>query len=301
MANPSDKKLYLVAEGTPGLTPAAPVFQYFPYSPGDSITFVADVATSSVNLPGRNAAGATKTAYRAEGSIQNDFSRSTVTDLLLASAHSGSWISNSLTASDVDSSFTIEQSVKEGAVTNYRRATGLQVNKMSITATAGSGTVAASYELIGMGATHTTSVFNGATYSPSVLPILLSGADITNVSIGGLTGVQYTKLEYNVEHSRSAQYIFGSTAAGGIGTEGSRTSTLALSIMRKNWDAETAFTTSNSIVTATVDFGAGANGYRLTFKGNVALPEDEEEGGSMFAKMTLTAAGDASIVWSRLT
>lgn len=222
-------------------------------------------------------------------------------DTLLASAHSGTWATNTLVASDVDSSFTVEKSFKEGAVTNYRRVKGCQVSSFSLSCTAGSGTIPASYDVIGLGADHSTTAVPSSTYTPVVMPGVLCGADINNVSIGGLTGVKYAKLDYSVEHSRSAQSVFGSYNAEGIGTEGARTATLALSLLRKNWDAETAFATSNAIVTAVVEFGSGAAGYRLTFKGTASVPEDEDEGASMYAKVTLTAAGSGAITWTKLT
>ena len=295
--NPSDISFAITTEVTPGTTPATGVYKKLDHVPGTAPSYTSDFIESPVLSANRASAGNRKTNFRVENGLKSHLCRDDAIELLMQSAFSGVWTEagavgeggDTLKASDVDTSLTIEKKVA-GSPTLYSRYNGCQVSKMALSVEA-SGNAEVSFDVMGMGRTTATSA-SALTYENASSNLKLTGRDVSSVSIAGLTGIQFRSLELSVEHSREARDAFGSASAVGIGTSGNRKVMLKLSFYRTDFTPE-AVLVGDAPVAVSFTIGSGVDGFTFTLPAaTAAVPADAEDGSKYMVEVEFTARRD---------
>lgn len=295
----SDISFGLIKEVTAGTTPASGIYLKMDHVPGTAPNYTSDFLESPVLSANRSSAGNRKTNFRVDGGVKTHFCRDAAIELLLSSALSGDWVETGavgdagdvLKAGDTDTSISIEKKVA-GTPALYSRFNGCQVSKFALTCQA-SGNAEASFDFMGMGRTTATTA-SALTYANASSNTKLNGADVSSVTIGGLSGVTFRSLELNVEHNREARDGFGLTSAIGIGTSGNRKVTLKVSFYRESFSPETVLA-GDASVAVSFTIGSGVNGYTVTLPAATAnTPMDAEDGSKYLVEVEFTAKYDAT-------
>lgn len=295
--NPSDIQFAIIKEAVAGTFPASGALLKIDHVPGNSPSYTSDMIDSPVVSTARASGGSRKTNYRVEGSLKTHLSRDAATELLLQSALSGLWVEaggvgdagDVLKAGDTDTSFSIEKKVN-GTPALYSRYSGNQVSKFSLTVDA-SGNAEASFDVLGMGRVTSTTA-SALTYSNASANLKLAGPDVNNITVGGLSGLQFRTLELSVEQNREARDAFGSTSAIGIGTSGNRKVTLSATFYRTDFSPESVLA-GDGTVPVSFTIGLGAESFTFTIPAaNASIPQDEEDGSKYMVKVEFTAKRD---------
>jgi len=290
--SPSDTRFAIVAETVAGTTPTTPVFQVFPFIQGTEPALVSDVVTSEVVRANRSSEGQRKTNFRVEGGLSSQLRRGAVFDLLLQSALSGTWVTNNLNAGNTDTSFTVEKTMFAGATPFFHRFVGCQVSSMNISVSAES-TCDVSFDIMGLDRTTATTIVTGATYTQPTATLPLTGLDITNVTVAGLTAV-CRSIDFTVEHEREAHDQLGAASALRIGTGGIRSVTATMTFYRTDLSPDTLLAKSDTPVAVAFNLGSGANGYRIEMPAaNYNVPADEVDGSKQLFTVEFRAAFDS--------
>lgn len=289
--NPSDTTYAIIKEAVAGTTPATPAFIPFDYIAGDAPSFSAEMVSSNVQKASRASAGARKAGFSVGGGLRTHFRRGNHIDLMLESALSGTYSANVLKASNVDTNFTIEKRMLEGATPYFHRFTGCQVSDMTLSCEA-SGNAEIAFGVIGMNRTTATTIVTGATYPVVANSTNLMGLDVSAFTVAGLTA-DFRSLELSVSHNREAQDKFGSASARAIGTSGFRTVTLRASFYRTDLSADTLLATSDAPIAVSFTIGSGVNGYTFSLPAaNYSVPQDAEDASKALIEVEFTAAYD---------
>ncbi len=293
MANPADTNYYLIAEATPGTTPATPAYQQILHVPGTMPTYVADVAASPVLQPNRTAGPDRKVLYRVEGGVATQLKRDAAHDVLLSSALSGAYATNVLKGAATDSSFTIQKRWQESGATQYRNYKGCQVTSFKLTCDA-SGNAETSFDILGMNASLPTATMEtGATYTAAASTTQLAGIDVSAVTVAGLTAT-YRSLELSVDAGRELLDSFGNTSASGVGQGSPRQVKLTLTFYRANLTPETVLT-GDTPIAVSFTIGSTTSGYTFTLpKATFTLPQDEEDGAKALVTVEFTGSYDVT-------
>lgn len=299
--NPSDTTYSIIKEAAEGTMPATGVLLRLENIPGTQPTYASDVLASPTLRASRAAAGAKKIGYRVEGGIDVHFKRDDAIELLLQSALSGTFVEAGTTgvagdvlkAGNVDTSFTIEKKMLDGANAGYWRFTGCQVSKFSLDVSAADN-AKASFTLLGLGKTTATTA-SALTYANASSNLGLTGVDLGTVSVAGLSAVDYRALTLNVEHTRETRDRFGSATPIGIGTSGPRKVTLSVTFYRKDLTPDTILST-DAPVAVSFTIGSGTNGYTFTLPAaTYSLPTDSEDGSKSLITVEFTGSLDATL------
>lgn len=291
MANPSDRSFGIIAETTPATLPATGVLLGVDYTPGRRPTYTADSLTASNLRANRSSAGARRVNFRGGGGWNFQLKRDAAIELMLASVVSGSFTANVLKASNVDSFFSIEERLIEGAGSLYQRFLGCMGVSFTVACTF-NGNADAAVDIIGMNR-QTATTATALTYAPSSTRTPLTGLDVSNIVVGGLTLHDFMELNFAVRHTRDAQGRFGSASARGIGTSGIREVTLSLRGYRKDFSPETVI--GDTPITVSFDIGTGVNGYNIQLPAAYgSLPSDEDQGSNATVLLNFTGAFDTT-------
>lgn len=287
--NNGDTRIAIVAETTKGVTPATPAFLVVDHLPGSKIAEAGDTSSSNTRKAGRTSSGQVVSGRRAEGSLQCEFKRDAAIELLLESALCGTWATNTLKGGKTDKSFTVEQTFYDGATPHTRRATGVQA-AFSLECEF-NGFATATFELLGLGIEHEATAVAGSTYAAASTKPFIRGEKVTNVNIGGLSGIVPTKLSLSVMPEREAKGGFGSASASFIGTgkkqvEGSLTF-LASDLAGMN------LTGTNIVIGFQME--SGLNGYSFSIPvAAVGIVSDNEDGTALEIEVPFVADLDAT-------
>lgn len=295
MASPSDRSFAIIAETTPGTLPGSGTLLPFDQIPGTRPSFSADQLTSPSMSRLRASRGSRRNNFRVEGGLRGHFARGAAIELLLESALSGAWASDNLKAAASDRSFSIEEKLIEGAGSLYQRFLGCQVARFGLECSY-DGNAEASFDILGM-TRQTATAATALTYGSSPSTLQLAGADVSAVTIAGLTGStapDFVSLSLNVTHNREAQGGFGSTSARGIGTAGARAVTLGLRFYREDFAPETVIGDTPLDVQFTI--GSAANGFTFRLpRAFGSIPVDTDDGSKALVDVTFTASFDATL------
>ncbi|MDH7971040.1 phage tail tube protein [Sphingomonas sp. AR_OL41] len=294
MANPSDIQYAIIAETTPGTTPATPAFLRFPNILGDTVQLTNETIQSATIAPGRAGFGVTKAGYKAAGGLKTHFQRDASVELMLQSGMGGTWTTNVLKAGNTDSYYTLEKRFTEAGVSYYRQFKNCTTDKIAISGDATSA-IDLSFDVMGTNDARSATMITGATYANSGTTRKLTGLDAGTVTIAGVTG-QYAKFAITIDHTREAQFALGSANAIGIGTSGMRKVTFDVTMFRRDWSIETALLNDTPIA-ASITFGAVSTGYTFLFPAVVltTAPQDVEDNSKLFVTLSFTAQYDTTL------
>ncbi|GGD64576.1 hypothetical protein GRI62_11880 [Erythrobacter arachoides] len=299
--SPSDTQFAVVGETVSGVTPATPAFKIFPHNSGDNITSTSEWIDSPAVRPNRGSNGGRRAAYSTAGTLNAHFQRDASIDLLLASGFSGAWNTATLKGGATDSSVTVEKLMKD-SVNRYHRVLATQVSKTTFSGKA-TDNVMVSFDLVGTTFTNSSAIVTGATYADPATTLGLAGEDVT-MTLGGLT-VDFVSFETMVEFDRSAQFMFGSTAARAIGTAGQRKVSGSVEFFMPSTDYFASLAAPAGLPLV-ITMGSGVNGYRLTVPAaQFRVPEDSEDGSAIIVKADFsganTTADGTNIILERLS
>lgn len=302
--NPSDYRYSVIKETVAGSMPATPALQIVPHISGDEPRLTADSISSNVVLPNRDKSGSKKVNYRVEGALKTHFKRSGENDMLMEGAHCGTFTSGILKGGTTDHSFSIEKQMPKSGTTYYHDFLGLQVTKMNLTVDAQSN-AEVTYDFIGMDRTERAVAKAGVTYVPSSSALELTGLNVNNVTIAGLTAV-CRALEYTCEVQKEAQDRFGSASAYGIGNAGPRDVMVKMTLYREDLSADTLLAKSDTPIAVEFSIGTGVDGYKCSIpQANYDIPTDEVDGSKSLITITFTAKRsetDATgVIWTKLS
>lgn len=212
----SNKQTALIAEVTVGTTPATPAFLLT-----RDIRVTGGTDRPNTRSPERRAdrmaASMVQGLTSVGRTIETPYVRDAATDVLWTSLLCGAWSTNVLKAGSTQTTFSLEEKYEGGATDPYRRATGCQVNSLSLDFSNGNaGTM--SWDIMALAETTATATIASATYtapSPGYDPS--TSVDIAVTTLFGLTTPKVTALQMTIANSLRRKYGFGSADAFGLG------------------------------------------------------------------------------------
>lgn len=304
MASPNSIGYSIVKDTTPGTIVNTPVFRRFPHVLGNNLDLTSENIQSPIIMPNGAAGQTVKDGYRVEGNLKTHFARDDggAGEFLLESALAGTFQNGVLKAGISPVSFTAEKTFVEGGVSVKRYFKGCQVAKFSLTA-ATNAIAEATYDIIGMGTS--TDAVTAATYQQAAKTKRLSGLDVRNITVAGLTA-DYLSIEVNVDSDREAQNALGTPFAIGVGTSGARKAMISLTLYRRSYNLEALFNNNNDTFAVSFDVGSGANGYNVKLPAaTVETPKDGEDGSKITATLNFNASyspdDDTDVIITKLS
>jgi hypothetical protein len=297
--NTGDTRIAVVAEVTPGVTPATPVFSMLDYLPGSAVREAADTGNLNTRKANRSSSGQYLSARRAEGQLDVEFKRDAAIELLLESALGGTWTSNVLKGGTGLKSLTVEETFYDAGTPQFRRSTGCMVD-FSLEAEF-NGPAQATFQVIGLAVSYPGAIVAGATYTPSSSKPVIMGEKITNVTVGSLTGIIPTGISLSVAHEREAKQGFGTLAASFIGT-GRRTVEGMIRFLASDLQG---IALGGTTVAISFTMETGVNGYSFSIpSASIGMPSDSEDGTALEIEIPFVAdfnvAQSSDIVVTRL-
>lgn len=300
--NPSDWEYFITKETVQGTTPATPAFSKITVSEGEF-----NLETAQINSEMKNANRAAKQGAvglkSGSGSMNFEVLRSTAFENLLESVLSNTFVTNVLKGGRADSSYTIARRM---TATDSQIFVGNIGSAFTLEASRGE-MVTGSLEFTFMDKNigTTAAIVTGSTFPAVTLGSPISGNDVT-VTISGMTGVKYRSLSLSVNQAREILGMLGSNTPAGVGTDGSRETTLSVEAYREGMVWDSTFNGSNSTFDVTITLGAGANGYSIRLpKCTASFPQDSSDGASALVTIEFVATDDTvsgtEIIVTKLT
>lgn len=223
-ADSSEARVALIAEADWGTTPTTPVFKTMRVT-GESLSLETETAVSSEIRADRNVADLIRMSEGTGGGVDMELVHDDVTDLLFEGAMQSAYSGNKLINASTQKSFTVERtfgSTSSGTATNtFIRHTGMMVDTMAISLSAGS-MVTASYGFVGKKATTGDAIIGAgtaaaATYAAASSESLMSAStDFASLTMAGITPV-VSSLTLNTTNNLRRQAAVGSDSSVGIG------------------------------------------------------------------------------------
>ncbi|KQN09964.1 hypothetical protein ASE85_03270 [Sphingobium sp. Leaf26] len=225
------------------------------------------------------------------GTLSTQLQRGAAIELLLSLGLRGTWVSNVLRGGTSESSVTIEKKLAAAAM---RRVTGATVTSTKIEAEYNKY-VSVAFDFMGMTYPTATTAITGAVYTPAPAIKGLNGKDVSAISIAGLSGLTYTKMNLTIEQPRESIHGFGSEASQGIAANAGRKITGTISFLRENFTPETTITPSNNVHPMAFTVGSGAQGVTILIPAAACkLPQDQHDGAKNVVDVEFTAQWDAT-------
>ncbi|WP_240953584.1 phage tail tube protein [Sphingomonas sp. G-3-2-10] len=292
LVSSSDIQHSLIAETTFGVTPTATVTRHLlPLAPdAPLLTASATQIASPTRMPNRSNNGSKQGMKMVDGSLEMRFQKAPFMDVLLQSALSGTFATNTLKAGITDSSFSV-LSVLDGTsaagsqdIMNFK---GLMATGFSLSAKGNEG-VMASFQVIGADFANLTTnnplVATTATYNE------FTAADAPSITVGAVTlDVAEFTLDWKVDRTRRP--VIGSNAGLAFGVNGTTEVTLTIKAYRNG--ALSAITGSAQAVSLAV----GGVGTGMSFSLPAAygdVPTIEQSDGSAFTNIVFKGGYDAT-------
>lgn len=285
----------LVAEATPGDTPATPGFKtlHQPIYWKDNVerfaqkSLIANGSFLGDALLKRSGTGSIADAEIVYGAY----------DILFESLFQGSWSTDVLVAGTGRKSFTSENTIPagEGGTATMKRYRGVEAIGGTIKGAAG-GPIQFSMDFMGMQTSDTTTTaIAGATYTdPTNRAPFSATTDIGAVTFAGLTLDDLQSIEMNFTYDkREAQEKLGGDLLVGM-TRGALQPTIKFRAyvganVAEVWDEARAQTSAAGLVTVNLGSETGKK-YKFEFHvGHVAVAEPDFSGASAFLDFTVRA------------
>ena len=301
----ANKQSAVVAEVTQGTTPAAPGFLLL-----RDTRVSGGAQRSATRSPERRSDRTMANFYKNLAtygrSIEIPFSRDAATDVLLESALSGTWSTNTLKNGSTKKFFTLEEKFEGGATDPYRRTQGCMVDSLSISLRNGEpGQMV--FGLQALSESTATTAIASSTYaapSPGYPPV--TPADITVNGLFGVSGAKVSSLTLNIANNLAALHSWGSVDPYQIGL-GLFSVTGSVSFYFATLADYSTFVTPTGALTLDLTIGSQANYRDQIVLGNcvVSNPDVDDPGATGTHMVTLNfeamySAGDtAAVKWLR--
>lgn len=223
IVNSSETVLSFVEETTLGVTPATPSFQQI-RTTGETLVSDIETVVSAEITPNADITDEINVGENASGPIGIEMTFGDAdTGVLLSHALRADWATGvaadgfeELNASTLRKSMTVERNQSTGVGNIYSRFRGMRVNSLSLSMAA-QQLATATFELLGLGETEATSVISGATYAAPNSGSPISGPQIANMTVGGVSGtIFYNRIDLTLSNNCAAQAALQEDDAVGI-------------------------------------------------------------------------------------
>lgn len=299
--NSADPTYSLVVEVTEGTTPTTGTRYELPVAADQAPPVYSSAEVpSNVKRPKRESGGTQRGMGSIDWSVETDLFVCPVFDKLFESALSGTFTANKLIAGDADKSVSVISALKANTAVDpdpdngmFYIDAGLQVNSLGISVAGGDSPASVSFGFMGLSRVESTEGYvTSITAAPTVLPFTL--ADLKNVTLttgDGDVVLGVSSLEFNSGQTKELRPVSGQKDAIGVGTSGSRETTVALRVYRESFAINSDVTGAPQKLS--FEFERGGEGYRFTLPGAIGqVVTDELSGSSLLAALNFSAAYD---------
>jgi hypothetical protein len=295
----------VVAEVTPGTTPASPAFKLLRSS---SITGSPQrgAQRSPERLPNRQVSHMVSGLAQSSKTINMPFARDAATDILLESLFFNAWATDVLKIGQTKKAFTLEEKYAAAA---YRRLAGSQVDslRMSFPLAGGGDPGTMVFSLKALGESTAGTALGSSTYAdptPDLDPV--SSIDITVNDLFGISSPKIMSLDMTISNSLRDKYAFGSPSPFDLGA-GQFDVSGTVQIYFSQLTDYSAFTTRQTGLSLDLIIGSVEDSMDNIVLNNVDVwnPDNSDPGPTGDVTTTLNFsgrydAGDGStIVWTR--
>ncbi len=207
-------KLAYIKETVPGTTPATPVFKYFPVVSENILPSVETVQSRQISDL-RGVKDQIKVGEAAGGDIAFEWQDAALEDWL-ESAFRSAWATDVLLDGKTPTAFTVEGTDETGGTDIYKRALGIQVDRIALEARIRqpmTGTMACR----GLEGVFDNAIIAGATYTASVDERVFNTVDdLSGITVTGLTNPCFTAITLNISNNLRDQAKLASAALAGV-------------------------------------------------------------------------------------
>lgn len=220
IADASKTTLATVAETVAGTTPTTPTFDKMRFTGGSGLQVIQNFVTSNEIRSDRNITDRVRTGRMTQAGYDFEFSYGTF-DSWFESLLQNTWSTNVLENGTTPKYHTIEEifDTESGSDDQYKRASGMAVNSMSLSLTAAEP-ITGSFDLMGFGTPSLAqAIISGATYNaPNTNPVLTASNDFATLAITGLTSPKVQSINLSITNNLREQPVIGSIDGVGIGS-----------------------------------------------------------------------------------
>jgi hypothetical protein len=205
----ADTRVALVAELTPGTTPASPAFTIF-RATGENLEVGRKLVFSSELNGSRGERAYAMAAHSASGAYDFEWSDGTL-DTIIESVMRNTWTTNAIRDAKTPRAFTLETTFEQGGTDTFKRALGAEAASLSLNMRAGekvTGTVG----WMGRSSDYLQSQIAGATYAAGNSEPILTGASVGAISMAGLTLDGIVAATINLNNNLRERYVLGALA-----------------------------------------------------------------------------------------
>ena len=220
IADASKTKLSSIVEVTAGTTPATPTFLEKRFTGGSGLKHTQNYVTSNEIRADRNVSDIVRVGRMSEAAYDFELSYGGYDDWLEGLLQ-GTWTTNVLENGVTPKFFTVEEifDTSTGSDDQYKRSSGMAVNTLSLSITAGE-IVTGNWGLMGFGTpTLAQSIISGATYTaPNSNEVITASNDFGDLSITGITSPKIQSINLSITNNLRNQPVVGSIDPTGIGS-----------------------------------------------------------------------------------
>lgn len=218
IADASKTTLASIAEVTAGTTPSTPAFDTMRFTGGSGLQVIQNHVTSNEIRADRNITDRVRVGRMTQASYDIELSYGTF-DSWFESLLQNTWSTNVLENGVIPKFHTIEEIFEQGTTDQYKRATGMAVNTMSLSMTAGE-IITGSFDLMGFGTPALAqAIIASATYTAAnTNPVLTASNDFASLAVTGLTSPKIQSINLSITNNLREQPVIGSIDGVGIGS-----------------------------------------------------------------------------------
>jgi hypothetical protein len=209
----ADTRVALVAEVTPGTTPANPPFTIL-RATGENLEVGRKLVFSSELNGARGESAYAMAAHSASGAYDFEWSDGTL-DTIIESVMRNVWTTNAIRDAKTVRSFSLETTFEQGGTDTFKRITGAEAATFSLNMQAGekvTGTVG----WMGRTSDYLQAALAGATYAAGNAEPILVGASVGAISMAGLTLDGVVAATLNINNNLRERYVLGALSPGEV-------------------------------------------------------------------------------------
>lgn len=215
MADSSENTLAMIAEVTPGTTPATPAFNLLRIT-GETLTANYETLISNEIRPDATVSDIRRTGVSVAGDVNFELHSDPDFDVMLGAALRGAWATNTLKGGVLRPSYTFERKIVGSGGNAYMQFAGSRIGGMSLNLTPDE-IITGSFRVMGTAHGADDAIITGATYAAAATNPVMAGIDVTSLVVSGITGVDYQSMTLDIENNLRVQRKLGSASARGVG------------------------------------------------------------------------------------
>lgn len=275
--NQAETQWAYVAEVTGGTTPATPAFQKFRQRAGSRLKINRPRMESTELGPDRRLRSTFGGIGGASARISTLLFHETFMHDWLEAALFGTWSTDDLLDGVTEKYKTIERKFVAGASSIYDRATGCLVDTMTLTVIPNQE-VTVDFDVTALGGSTASSAISGATYADASVGAAADYADISSISLFGLSGFSLARLQLTLQNQIRPQPKLGSQDLKGVGSGRLRITGQADLYLEDQAHYAAAVANTTGAVAFTIGPTGGSSGARYTFSTPSCEISDHEAG-----------------------